>query len=194
MINGEPVSGVTTMQMDEGLDTGDMIMKTEIVLDEKETGGSLHDKLAEAGAKLCVETLKAVEDGTAAVSYTHLIDMVLLSHASMPDRTEAIRTGDDTHLINLLCNDARTLETLGASNIAITCNTSHYFYKHIQNAVKIPVINMIQESVNYAVHKYDNVKRVGIMATDGTIGSKIYHKACRKAGVTPVQPLSLIHI
>jgi len=80
-----------------------------------------------------------------------------------------------------LCNDARTLETLGASNIAITCNTSHYFYKHIQNAVKIPVINMIQESVNYAVHKYDNVKRVGIMATDGTIGSKIYHKACRKA-------------
>lgn len=39
VINGEPVSGVTTMQMDEGLDTGDMIMKTEIVLDEKETGG-----------------------------------------------------------------------------------------------------------------------------------------------------------
>ena len=65
VINGEKVSGVTTMQMDEGLDTGDMIMKTEIVLDEKETGGSLHDKLAEAGAKLCVETLKAVEDGTA---------------------------------------------------------------------------------------------------------------------------------
>ena len=65
VINGEKVSGVTTMQMDEGLDTGDMIMKTEIVLDKKETGGSLHDKLAEAGAKLCVETLKAVEDGTA---------------------------------------------------------------------------------------------------------------------------------
>ena len=65
VINGEKVSGVTTMQMDEGLDTGDMIMKTEIVLDEKETGGSLHDKLAEAGANLCVETLKAVDDGTA---------------------------------------------------------------------------------------------------------------------------------
>ena len=65
VIDGEKESGVTIMQMDEGLDTGDMIMKTEIVLDEKETGGSLHDKLAEAGAKLCVETLKAVEDGTA---------------------------------------------------------------------------------------------------------------------------------
>lgn len=65
VINGEKVSGVTTMQMDEGLDTGDMILKTEVVLDPKETGGSLHDKLAEAGAALCVETLKAIEDGTA---------------------------------------------------------------------------------------------------------------------------------
>ena len=65
VINGEKVSGVTTMQMNEGLDTGDMILKTEVVLDEKETGGSLHDKLAAAGAKLCVETLKALEEKTA---------------------------------------------------------------------------------------------------------------------------------
>lgn len=64
VINGEKVSGVTTMQMDEGLDTGDMLLKTEIILDEKETGESLHDKLSEAGAKLCVETLKALEEGT----------------------------------------------------------------------------------------------------------------------------------
>ena len=52
------------MQMDEGLDTGDMLLKTEIDLDPKETGGSLHDKLAEAGAQLCVETLQALESGT----------------------------------------------------------------------------------------------------------------------------------
>lgn len=64
VIDGEEVSGVTTMQMDEGLDTGDMLLKTEVVLDEKETGGSLHDKLSEAGAKLCVRTLKALEEKT----------------------------------------------------------------------------------------------------------------------------------
>lgn len=63
VINGEKVSGVTTMQMDEGIDTGDMLLKTEVVLDEKETGESLHDKLAVAGATLCVETLKALENG-----------------------------------------------------------------------------------------------------------------------------------
>lgn len=52
------------MQMDEGLDTGDMLLKEEVVLDEKETGESLHDKLAAAGAKLCVKTLKALEEGS----------------------------------------------------------------------------------------------------------------------------------
>ena len=65
VINGEEVSGVTTMQMDEGLDTGDMLLKTELTLDKKETGGSLHDKLAKAGADLCVETLRALENQTA---------------------------------------------------------------------------------------------------------------------------------
>lgn len=64
VINGEKVSGVTTMQMDEGLDTGDMLLKTEVMLDEKETGESLHDKLAEAGAALCVKTLRALEEGS----------------------------------------------------------------------------------------------------------------------------------
>ena len=63
VINGEKVSGVTTMQMDEGLDTGDILLEKEIVLDEKETGGSLHDKIAEEGARLCVKTLEALEKG-----------------------------------------------------------------------------------------------------------------------------------
>ncbi len=65
VINGEKVTGVTTMRMDEGLDTGDMIMTREIELDADETGGSLFDRLAVVGAELCVETLEALEAGTA---------------------------------------------------------------------------------------------------------------------------------
>lgn len=65
VINGEKVSGVTTMRMDEGLDTGDMILKEEVILDPKETGGSLFDRLSSVGASLCVKTLKAIGDGTA---------------------------------------------------------------------------------------------------------------------------------
>lgn len=65
VINGEKVFGVTTMRMDEGLDTGDMILQEKVVLDPKETGGSLFEKLSRVGAQLCVKTLAAIEDGTA---------------------------------------------------------------------------------------------------------------------------------
>lgn len=64
VINGEKESGVTTMLMNEGIDTGDMLKKAVVPLDEKETGGSLFDKLADEGAKLLVETLKDLEQGT----------------------------------------------------------------------------------------------------------------------------------
>ncbi|MCR4802703.1 MAG: methionyl-tRNA formyltransferase [Lachnospiraceae bacterium] len=65
VIDGEKESGVTTMLMNEGIDTGDMLKKVVVPLDEKETGGSLFDKLAEEGAKLLVETLVDLENGTA---------------------------------------------------------------------------------------------------------------------------------
>lgn len=64
IIDGEEVTGVTTMQMDEGIDTGDILLKKEVAIDKKETGGSLFDKLAAEGAKLCVETLEALQNKT----------------------------------------------------------------------------------------------------------------------------------
>lgn len=65
VINGEKESGVTIMQMDEGLDTGDMIDKVVVPLAQDETGGSLFDKLSQAGARLCVKVLKDLEEGNA---------------------------------------------------------------------------------------------------------------------------------
>lgn len=64
VIDGEEVSGVTIMRMDAGLDTGDMLSKVEVPLAEDETGGSLFDKLSEAGARQLVQTLDRLEDGT----------------------------------------------------------------------------------------------------------------------------------
>lgn len=65
VINGDAVSGVTTQRMNEGIDTGDMILKEEVVLREDETGGSLFERLAAVGAKLCVRTMAEIEAGTA---------------------------------------------------------------------------------------------------------------------------------
>lgn len=61
IINGEEKTGVTTMYMDEGLDTGDMILKSEIALDDEITAGELHDKMMIDGAKVLKETIDLIE-------------------------------------------------------------------------------------------------------------------------------------
>ncbi|MDK2563121.1 methionyl-tRNA formyltransferase [Romboutsia sedimentorum] len=65
IINGEDKTGVTTMYMDEGLDTGDMILKTEFKLDDEINAGQLHDKMMEIGAQTLKETLDLIEKGCA---------------------------------------------------------------------------------------------------------------------------------
>lgn len=65
VINGDKITGVTTMRMDAGIDTGDIYEKLEIPLADDETGGSLFDKLEKAGARLCISTIKKLEEGTA---------------------------------------------------------------------------------------------------------------------------------
>lgn len=64
VIDGERETGITTMMMDVGLDTGDILEKAVIPIEEKETGGSLHDKLSMAGGDLILSTLKKLEEGT----------------------------------------------------------------------------------------------------------------------------------
>ncbi len=65
ILNGDAVTGVTIMRMDVGLDTGDMIAKKEVVIAPEDTGGTLFNKLAKAGADLLVRTIPSIADGTA---------------------------------------------------------------------------------------------------------------------------------
>ena len=65
VINGDETAGVTTMYMDEGLDTGDMILKAEVKIGEEETAGELYERLKVLGADLLIKTLDEIEKGTA---------------------------------------------------------------------------------------------------------------------------------
>ncbi len=81
VINGDPETGVTTMRMDAGMDTGDILLQERIRIAPDETGGSLFDKLAAAGGALCVKTLEQIQDGSIhpirqdheAATYTRMI-------------------------------------------------------------------------------------------------------------------------
>lgn len=65
VLNGDKETGITTMYMDVGMDTGDMVLKEKVEIGENETTGELWDRLSKIGANLLVKTLKQIEEGTA---------------------------------------------------------------------------------------------------------------------------------
>jgi len=65
VLNGDKTTGITTMYMDVGMDTGDMILKEEVTIGEDETTGQLWERLSKIGGKLLVETIQQIENGTA---------------------------------------------------------------------------------------------------------------------------------
>jgi aspartate racemase len=129
-------------------------------------------------------------DRTAAASDQDHIPMIILNHSTIPDRTQAILSGTGDVVYSLLLEDAKSLEQNGASAIAIPCNTSHYFADRIQNEIGVPLIHMVRETVHAMAAR--GRKRVGILATDGTIQTGLYQAECARLGLEAVVPSSEI--
>ncbi len=130
---------------------------------------------------------KVIEMTDAKCDQEH-IDMIILNHASMPDRTLSIKNNQTDDIFNKLLNDAKMLQENDVCAIAIPCNTSHYFWEKLQKEVKIPIINMVRETVFYIKEKNPDIKKIGLLATDGTVFSGIYNKECENAGIECVTP------
>ena len=129
---------------------------------------------------------KMVIENTDAHSDQDHINMVILNHATMPDRTEAIMNDSLDDLMGRLREDASVLEKFGADYIAIPCNTCHVLLDRIQEETSIPIINMIKTTVKSIRKTYGEGARVGILATDGTIRMEMYQKECIRQGLVPV--------
>lgn len=125
------------------------------------------------GPASTVEFYDRIIKETDAHSDNEHIDMIIINHASIIDRTTAISTGRKSELINSLVKDAITLEKIGVSVIAIPCNTAHSVINEVQKKVNVPIINMIEETT-----KNININEVvGVIATKGTIKSGLYQKS-----------------
>lgn len=140
------------------------------------------------GPKATAYFYNLIVDYTQAVFDQDHIDAIYLNHASMPDRTRSILFNKSEKLKQLLIEDAKLLQSLKVSHIAIPCNTSHYFFDEIQNSVSIPVINMVEESIKYAIDKFPGIDKIGVLATNGTREMKIYDKYAKNYSVEIVYP------
>ncbi len=116
---------------------------------------------------------KIVNHTVASIDQEH-IDIIILNHASIIDRTYALKNGLEQVLINSLLEDIRIMENLNVKNIAIPCNTCHTILDKVQSFTNIPIINMVEETVKYIVDNRKNYKKIGLMATDGTVLSGMY--------------------
>lgn len=131
-----------------------------------------------------------ITEETAAASDQENLDLILISRASMPDRTGAILSGDKAKLEAVkrkLLKDALFLSEAGCGAICVTCNTAHYFVDMIENDVPVPFIHMIRETAAELENDFAG-KTVAVLATDGTIKTKLYQRELAARGITPYIP------
>lgn len=109
------------------------------------------------------------------------IDLVILNHSTMPDRTRCIIEKKDLEFLNVIKKDLEILDNIGVDVVAIPCNTSHYFYDEFSKYTNLKIINMIEETILEI--KRRGVKQVAVFGTIGTLNSKVYDKYAQKYGI-----------
>lgn len=118
------------------------------------------------------------------------LNLILLSHAAMPDRTRAILSKDEAQIEAVrskLYADAMFLQNAGCTAIAVTCNTAHYFVNMIEDELDIPFIHLIRETAEAVATEFAT-KKVAVLATDGTIETRLYQDELSKRGVIAFTP------
>ena len=111
------------------------------------------------------------------------ISMVILNHGAIPDRTDYILDHSKPNPLPVMIADAKKLQAAGCDYIVIPCNTAHYFYDEIQKNVDIPIINIIEETVKYAIKTVPGLKTLGVLATEGTIKSGAYERVADRYSI-----------
>ena len=135
-----------------------------------------------------VDLFKKIVDYTAASKDSEHIHVLIDSNTDIPDRTDAILHGGKDPVPEMVSSAIR-LECMGADFLIIPCNTAHYFYDKISAMVHIPVLNMIEETAKEV--KRQSIACVGLLATDGTIESGVYHRVFEKNNISVINPSSI---
>lgn len=110
------------------------------------------------------------------------LDYILVNHATVPDRTAHILDHSKPSFLPPLTEDIKQQSLLKPEFMVIICNTAHYYYKELQAATDIPIIHMPHMAISVMKKKYPKAKRIGLIATKGTIADHIYENEIKDAG------------
>jgi aspartate racemase len=124
---------------------------------------------------------KLIQATPAAADQDHL-KVLIFSNPHIPDRTAAIR-GEGPDPLPALVASAKTLVRGGADFLTMPCVTAHRFFDALQAAVAIPVLHLIRETAHAAVTQYPSLRRFGLLATSGTLQSRLFEAAFEPYGL-----------
>ena len=113
--------------------------------------------------------------------------VLIYSNPKIPDRTLAVSAGGESPLTALL-ESARLLESAGATVIAVPCNASHLYLEQLRAAVGVHIIDMISETCGELERLYPEAGIVGLLASEATARSKLYHRVLESKGKVVLLP------
>jgi aspartate racemase len=150
----------------------------------EKTIGVLGGMGPESTAELLLRITRATP---AAVEQDHL-RVIIDSNPKIPNRTNALLSGELEPVVRALTATARNLEKAGAEIIGIPCNTAHAFLDDLRPAVGVPIVDMVEESAQQARELFGAGTVIGLLATDGTLRTRIYHEALDRVGLAGIGP------
>jgi len=115
------------------------------------------------------------------------IPILIWNNPKIPPRTEAILHKGKSPL-PLLLKGINILEKGGAGLIVVPCITAHYYAPKLEARAKVPFVNLLDESLRYAKKYFPGIKKAGLVASSGTVASKLFHKTFEKAGIEVISP------
>ncbi len=140
------------------------------------------------GPMATVYFMEMLIDMTDAARDQDHINMIVYNHSTIPDRTDYILDKSKKDPLPDMIHDAKMLQSAGADLVVVPCNTAQYFLEGIKASIKIPMLNIVDETVAYAKRAVPGLKRLGILATNGTVKSGVYDKACKEHLIECVVP------
>ena len=129
---------------------------------------------------------KLIEATPADRDQDHL-HVVIWADPSVPDRTAALLAGG-TDPTPKLIEGARQLESVGVDIVAVPCNTAHAMLPAVAAAINTPIVDMIDATVRVIQCHEPALRKVAVLATEGTMRARLYVERLHRAGLEPIEP------
>lgn len=163
------------------------LVNNPVVISPKEKKHGTIGILGGLGPAATVDIFDKIIKNTPASRDQDHIKVIIENNPQIPDRTAALNGKDENPSIAMLAT-AEKLRDAGADFIIVPCNTAHVFLKEVQQHIKIPILSMIAETVKYIAEKFPEIKHIGLLATSGTVGSKVFESPIKSKNIELIVP------